>query len=79
MKKVFIQSEGAGFQTLTEHVFEHGKGAFWSIGPDKLNMVTQFFGLKLPVWQTGMAGCTEASEKNGTHYEQGRDGKLRAR
>ena len=76
-KQVFIQSEGAGFQTLTASILEHGMGAFWSIVPDKINKATM--SNSLTVWQTGMAGCTEASEKNGTHYEQGRDGKLMSR
>ncbi|MFN6485359.1 MULTISPECIES: DUF4157 domain-containing protein [unclassified Nostoc] len=51
----FVQTEGAGFQNLREHVQEHGKGAIWN---------------KLGSWQTGLIGNSTASEKTNTHLQQ---------
>jgi hypothetical protein len=53
----FVQTEGAGFQNLHEHIYEHGKGAFWNLNP-----VTKGA-------QTGLIGSTYASEKKGTHLQ----------
>lgn len=55
--KTFVQTEGAGFQDLQEHIGEHGKGAIWNLG---------LFGN----WQTGLIGYSKASEKRNTHLQE---------
>ncbi len=53
----FVQTEGAGFQNLQEHIGEHGRGAMWNMR-------------LLGNWQTGLIGNSTASEKRNTHLQQ---------